>query len=325
MTHSARIGLVGCGRAAERIYLPAFGRVDTARLVAVADPSPDRRTIVADAADALGFATAEEMLSECELDAVIVATPPETHAELVEEALRADRAVLVEKPLASTLADARRLADAVETVDRPVLVGFNRRRLAVAERLRRLLRGAEGARIRLESEFHALPEVWDPVAGARDPLDDLASHHLDLFRFLAGSEIATIDARRLRAGGIELDVGLENGTRGRCAVSQGSTSSERLWVRLDSDGETGPDRRWLLRPSSNRLVPAGGVGRTALDRAAAIARRLRGRPDPMERSFAAQLRALVDCSRGSVAPTPDVSDGLAVVRAIHEAKARLRE
>lgn len=323
MSDRVRIGMAGCGRAAERIYLPAFEQVEAARLVAVADPSLERRRIVADAAGADAFGSLEEMLS-CEPDAVIVATPPETHGELAEAALRAGCSVLIEKPLASTLTDARRVVEMVEETGRPVLVGFNRRRLAAAGRLRRLLEEVEGTRIHLDSEFHALPEVWDPVAGARDAIDDLASHHLDLFRFLTGSEIETMDAHRIDGGGIELLVTLGSGARGRCTVSQGTRSRERVRVWMDSGVEGAPGRAWMLHPSSDRLTPPGGALRAGLDRFAALGRRLLGRPGPMARSFAAQLEALVDCARGTAAPTPNVRDGLAVVRAVERAKARLR-
>lgn len=336
----ARIGLIGCGRAAERIYLPAFARVSAARLAAVADPSAERRRIVAGAAGVPGFAAADEMISGSRLDAVIVATPPETHRELAEAALGRGLAVLVEKPLASTLVDARHLARTATESRGPLIVGFNRRRLSAAERLRDILRGIEDADFLIDSEFHALPAVWDPVAGARDPLDDLASHHLDLFRFLTGSEIEAIDARRLDTGAIELRMRLGSRARGRCTVSQGLTSRERLTARevkeigtaagaagaagavraaaADSSG-----RAWMLRPTSDRLTPVGGPLRTALDRTASISRRLRGRPDPMARSFAAQLEALVSCTRSAATPAPDVADGLAVVEAIETARSRL--
>lgn len=335
MITPARIGLIGCGRAAERIYLPAFARVAAARLAAVADPSAERRRIVAGAAGVPGFAAVDEMVSGCGLDAVIVATPPETHRPLVETALARGLAVLVEKPLASTLADARSMARAAGQARGPLVVGFNRRRLPAAERLREVVRGllrddehdprrtAGEAELLIDSEFHALPEAWDPVAGARDPLDDLASHHLDLFRFLTGAEIEDIEARRLASGAVELAMRLGSRTRARCTVSQGLTSRERVTVRqaATADGSQGT---WMLRPSSERLTPAGGGRRTAIDRVAAISRRLRGRPDPMARSFAAQLEALVACVRGTEAPSPDVADGLAVAEAVAAAREGLR-
>lgn len=330
-----RVGLIGCGRAAERIYLPAFARVPAARLAAVADPSAERRRIVSQAGGVPGFAAADEMLSATGLDAVIVATPPETHRPLAEAGIARGLAVLVEKPLASTLADARSMARAAEQARRPLVVGFNRRRLPAAERLREVVRGllrgeehrlppaAGEADILIDSEFHALPAAWDPVAGARDPLDDLASHHLDLFRFLTGAEIEDVQAECLDSGAIELEMRLGSRTRARCTVSQGLASRERVTVRRAGPAD-GTRRAWMLRPSSGRLTPAGGHRRTAIDRWAALSRRLRGEPDPMSRSFAAQLEALVACVRGTETPSPDVTDGLAVVEAVATARQGLR-
>lgn len=333
MTHTTsgplRIGLVGCGRAAERIYLPAFGRVPRARLAAVTDPDADRRALVTQAAGVPGFADVEAMLTGCELDAVVVAAPPEAHADVARAALRRSLAVLVEKPLAPDLAGARRIADAAAAAKRPVMVGFNRRRLPAAERLRRLLADVDHSTLEFSSEFHALPDAWDPVAGVRDPIDDLASHHLDLFRFLAGSDISAVDAER-RGGAVELAVRLESGARGRCIVSQGRANRERLAVvvreEAGGDGASGPDDldpRWLLRPSSDRLRPAGGIARMLLDRVDKLRRRAGGRPDPMARSFAAQLEAFVACVRAGVPPSPDVGDGMAVVRAVEAARRSL--
>ncbi|MGD8495717.1 MAG: Gfo/Idh/MocA family oxidoreductase, partial [Gemmatimonadales bacterium] len=258
-----RVGLVGCGRAAERIYLPAFGRVPGAGLAAVSDPNTGRRALVARAAGAPDFADVEEMLTRCELDAVVVAAPPEVHAPIAEAALRHSLAVLVEKPLAPDLVGARRIADAAAEAGRPVMVGFNRRRLPAVVRLRELLEPVDRSALEFDSEFHALPAAWDPVAGVRDPIDDLASHHLDLFQFLAGSEIAWVSAER-RGQAIELVVRLESGANGRCVVSQGQANRERLAVSVRDEAEgrggapdsAGADSRWWLRPSSDRLGPA---------------------------------------------------------------------
>lgn len=320
-----RIGLIGCGRAAERIYLPAFGRVTTARLAAVADPSPERRDLVGAVMDAPAFASAEEMLAACDLEAVIVATPPETHVELAAAALKRSLAVLVEKPLAPDMDDARRLAETAARVDRPVMVGFNRRRLAAAERLRALLASLDGGSVRIESEFHALPTVWDPVSGVRDPLDDLASHHLDLFRFLTGSEIESVDARRLERGGIALRLEMGSGARCLCEVSQGAASREQVTVFVEDEAGDAGSPKWCLRTGADRLTPAGGTGRLLLDRGTRLLRRIQGRPDPMARSFAMQLEIFVACAIGVAAPSPGVEDGVAVVRAVEAARARLED
>jgi predicted dehydrogenase len=291
--------------------------------VAVADPSDDRRRLVAGSAGVPSYGTVAEMILTTGLEALVVATPPETHRGVVETALAAGLPVLVEKPLAPSVPEARRLVQAAEHSSLPVLVGFNRRRLVAARRLRTVLEHVRQAEIEMESEFHALPSVWDPVAGARDPLDDLASHHLDLFRFLTGSDIVTIEADRRARGEVELRLRLESGARASCVVSQGLVSRERVSVRVRRSSKPGTTGAWMLRPSSDRITPAGGPARSVLDRAASILRRARRGADPMARSFEAQLRALVDCARGEGFAVPGVRDGLAVAEAVERARESL--
>ena len=106
------IGLLGCGRAAEQLHVPAILRTRETRLTAVCDPVPERRQLVARAAPGCrAFATAEELFASRSVDAVLVASPPETHVALAELALRAGVPVLVEMPLAGSLAEAIHLAE----------------------------------------------------------------------------------------------------------------------------------------------------------------------------------------------------------------------
>src|SRR5947209_4387468 len=96
------------------------------RLVAIADPSPG----AAELARATGtphFTDHRAMLDDAKPRAVVVATPNATHAQISVDCLEAGAAVLVEKPIADTLADARRICDASAAAGLPVLVGHQRR------------------------------------------------------------------------------------------------------------------------------------------------------------------------------------------------------
>jgi predicted dehydrogenase len=106
-----RVGLIGAGWVTQ-YHLQAWQKLaGKVQVVAIADPSADN---VASRADAFGiaqrFSSAQEMLDRCEIDAVDIAAPRAVHAELVR--LVADRgiSVICQKPLASTFAEAERLA-----------------------------------------------------------------------------------------------------------------------------------------------------------------------------------------------------------------------
>jgi glucose-fructose oxidoreductase len=111
-----RLAVVGLGRIARNAVLPAFARAPTCRLAALVSGNPRRRTRLArkyGAEIAVGYEDYGNLLSDGAIDAVYIALPNELHAEYVLRALRAGVHVLCEKPLATTLADAKRIAQQV--------------------------------------------------------------------------------------------------------------------------------------------------------------------------------------------------------------------
>jgi myo-inositol 2-dehydrogenase/D-chiro-inositol 1-dehydrogenase len=103
-------------------------RIPDARLVAVADPAPGAAERLT-AQLGTGRATSDptEVLADPAVEAVVIAAPARFHAELVEAAAAAGKAVFCEKPMATTLADADRAIAAARKAGVPLQVGFNRR------------------------------------------------------------------------------------------------------------------------------------------------------------------------------------------------------
>lgn len=122
------VGLVGAGRMGSFHAETLARRLPGARLAAVADPAPDAAQRLA---DRLGCPRAltdiGQLLADPAIDAVVIATPARTHADLVETAARAGKAIYCEKPMALTLADADRAIAAARQAGVPLQVGFNRR------------------------------------------------------------------------------------------------------------------------------------------------------------------------------------------------------
>src|SRR5687768_14381116 len=99
-----RIGLVGCGKVAG-IHFAALRSLPDAELVAVCDALPDRATAFAAKHNVRPFAGVPTMVREARVEAVIIGTPHPRHAEPAIQAAEAGVHVLVEKPLAASLAD----------------------------------------------------------------------------------------------------------------------------------------------------------------------------------------------------------------------------
>jgi predicted dehydrogenase len=99
-----RIGLVGCGKVAQ-VHFTALRALPDAELVAVCDALPDRAATFAAKHTGRAFADVPTMVREAKVEAVIIGTPHPRHAEPAIQAAEAGIHVLVEKPLAASLAD----------------------------------------------------------------------------------------------------------------------------------------------------------------------------------------------------------------------------
>ncbi|HEY0991347.1 MAG TPA: Gfo/Idh/MocA family oxidoreductase, partial [Kofleriaceae bacterium] len=112
------------------------------RLVAVAEPDATKRARIAELAPAARWtASAEEVLQAPDIDAVVIAAPAATHVRLALAAFEARKHVLVEKPLATTVADARRVAVAAARAGTVGMVGHLMVFHPAVRRIRDLLRG----------------------------------------------------------------------------------------------------------------------------------------------------------------------------------------
>ena len=176
-------------------------RVPGARLVAVADPVPGAADRVVTAVAAGRASTdAAEVIADPAVEAVVVAAPPGVHADMVEAAARAGKAVFCEKPMALTLADADRAVAAAAHAGVPLQVGFNRRFAAGFRAAHDVVASGRLGTPQLMRSLTRDPELADP--GAIKPwtmfLETLI-HDFDTLRWLnpgarAVSVHATADA-----------------------------------------------------------------------------------------------------------------------------------
>ena len=106
-----RLGIIGCGRITQTAHLPATLKARNVQLVAVSDASPRIAATIGEQYGVAAFTDNGEVLAS-DLDAVLIAVPDRLHLSLGLRAIESGRHVLLEKPLASTVVDARQLADA---------------------------------------------------------------------------------------------------------------------------------------------------------------------------------------------------------------------
>ena len=141
------------------------------------------------------------MLRGAELDAVIIALPTQMHAAAAARIAEAGKAFYLEKPIATTEADARLVRRAAAEAGVKAAVGFNRRAHPLYQRARHLLReGAIGAVHGVQTVFSepAPPDGLPAWKRKRETgggaLLDLGSHHVDLLRWLLDTDVETVSA-----------------------------------------------------------------------------------------------------------------------------------
>lgn len=143
-----RIGVVGAGAIAQVAHLPVLAKMRGAELVTLCDNDGVKARALADRFGIPDvFTDIEDLLSDGQLDAVVVATPNHLHEPHVLSALAAGMHVFCERPLALTSKGVERILTAAQRADRMVLVGNNHRFRSDVQAMDAFVRGGELGRL----------------------------------------------------------------------------------------------------------------------------------------------------------------------------------
>jgi predicted dehydrogenase len=281
MTTMKRLGVVGCGRAYQRLYGPALRHVKQLQVVGATDP----RFVPA----SLKSYPSLDRLLAAGVDCVLVLTPPAMHADHVGEAIEHGVQVLVEKPPA--LSSAETTAWAALGGDRFITPAFSRRYWPQ-------YRTAPAAQSEWRFELCTDPRGWGP-GHVSAPIYDLLPHAIDLARWCSNEEVSEIEARKTLEG-IEGTFALEGGRKFRWDVGHTRAYSELLEV-------DGAPVRWapgLLTRIGRRL---GFVPQRDVDAVAHLLRDWAAKLDggaPTTLPGFADARRCVEVLQGTLAQLP---------------------
>ena len=194
-----RWGIVGCGDVCEVKSGPGLYKAENSALVAVMRRNGE---LAADYARRHGVARwyddGDRLINDPEVDAVYIATPPDTHMEYTCKAAQAGKPVYVEKPMARTFDECQTMIRACEAAGVPLWVAYYRRRLPKFLKVQALLeQGAIGDVRSVLIRYYqplkstdAFPEQrsWrvDPEIAGAGLFLDLGSHMLDILDYLLG-------------------------------------------------------------------------------------------------------------------------------------------
>jgi phthalate 4,5-cis-dihydrodiol dehydrogenase len=195
-----RLGVAGLGRAFT-VMLPTLSADPRVELAAGADPRVEARQKFAADFHARAYASVEELCADDGIEAIYVATPHQFHAEHVAIAARQGKHVLVEKPMALTIADCRAMVDATEAAGVQLVVGHSHSFDAPIRRTREIVDGGAVGAVRMIMAFNYTdflyrprrPEELDTGQGG-GVIFNQAAHQIDIVRLLGGGRVRSVRA-----------------------------------------------------------------------------------------------------------------------------------
>lgn len=270
---TVKFAVLGAGRIGQ-VHARAIASVKGATLVAIADA-------VAPAAEAVraeygcDVRTIDAILASEDVDAVVICTPTDTHADLIEDFARAGKAIFCEKPVDLDLARVRACLKTVEDQKATLMVGFQRRFDPDFQALRSAIDAGqigEVEMVTLTSRDPGAPPV-DYIKRSGGIFRDMTIHDFDVARWMLGEEVATVYAAASNlvdpaigaAGDYDsVNVVLRTATGKQCTITNSRRATYGYDQRIEVHGSKGSVSVENHRTSRIEVANADGYTRPPL-------------------------------------------------------------
>lgn len=207
-------GVIGCGEVTEKKSGPAFSLVEGSRISAVMSRSAEKARSYAERHNIpKWYNDAQALISDPDVNAIYIATPPSSHVTYAIMALKAGKPVYVEKPLAASYMDCQRVIRISRETGIPCFVAYYRRCLPYFQKVKELVvNNSIGRIINVQIRFSCPPRDLDynstslPWRVQRDIAGggyfyDLAPHQIDLLQEIFGP-IVHVSGYHANRGGL---------------------------------------------------------------------------------------------------------------------------
>ena len=306
-----RFGVLGAGRIGN-VHAKTIAGSGRASVAYVADAIPESAQKLAAAVGAKA-ATVDEIIAARDVDAILIGTPTDTHADLIEQAARAGKAILCEKPVSLSVERIEKCLPVVDKAGVPLLIGFNRRYDPNFRNLQQRLAAGEIGDVEILtiiSRDPAPPPV-SYIERSGGLYRDMMIHDFDMARFLlGGDEIVSVHA----LGSVLTDPAIKPTGDVDTAVVHMRTAGGRLVVITNSRRATyGYDQR-IEAHGSKGMLRAGNIHMTTVEKANAegfTADVIQNFfIDRYAAAYAAEINAFLDAVEKGTKPKADGHDGL---------------
>lgn len=196
-------GMIGAGDVTQKKSAPSFNKIARSELVAVGSRTPENaRRFAVENKIRKSYGDPMQVITDPEVDAVYIATPPGSHAEYALKAIEAGKPVYIEKPMARTYRECLQINEAAARNNVPVFVAYYRRSLEYFQRVKEILVRGELGKIltlHIDQHFKARPEDFNrelppwrivPEISGGGYFHDMGCHALDILFYLFGDPVA---------------------------------------------------------------------------------------------------------------------------------------
>jgi len=308
------LGLIGLGWWGSELA-DAVDRGGAGRVVTCFARSEDSRADFSARHQCRTATSLDELLSDPEVEAVLIATSHQSHRDLVEQAATAGKHIFVEKPLTTTVADGEACVAAAHSAGVILQVGHQRRRTAANRRIKTMLEAGEIGDIETVVAHQSIPNGfkmpehawrWSPEQSPLGSMTSLGVHKIDTMHYLVGP-IARVSAFT------------------RAGRSRPIDEATVLALEFES-GALGTLTTSFFTPVVNEIAVFGTLA-AAYNTSAGSRLSLQGRDDPAPREVELtaidpvvdQLVGFADAVRGVGPVEPDGQTALAVVAVMEAA------
>ena len=323
-----RFALLGAGRIG-KVHARAVTGNPNAILTAVADALPQAAETIA-TQYGCPVRTIDEIEASSDVNAVVICTPTNTHADLIERFARAGKAIFCEKPIDLDVARVKVCLEVVKQTGAKLMVGFNRRFDPHFAAVRQAIEDGkigEVEMVQITSRDPGPPPL-DYIRTSGGIFRDMTIHDFDMARFLLGEEPDTVfatasvlvDPEIGKAGDFDsASVVLATASGRQCTISNSRRATYGYDQRIEVHGSLGAVAAENQRAVSIEVANAQGYLRPPL---------LDFFRNRYTAAYAAEMAAFIDAIVGDRAPSPSGRDGLAALiladaalRSVSEGKA----
>ncbi|HEV7718183.1 MAG TPA: inositol 2-dehydrogenase [Arsenicitalea sp.] len=305
-----RFGVLGAGRIG-KVHARTLHESGRAQVAYVADAVPEAAAALAASVGAK-VASVDDVIAARDVDAILICSPTDTHADLIEQAARAGKAVLCEKPVSLSVERIEQCLAVVEKAGVPLMIGFNRRYDPNFAQLQQRLRAGEIGDVEMVtiiSRDPAPPPV-SYIERSGGLYRDMMIHDFDMARFLLGEEPVVVHA----LGSVLTDPAIKPTGDVDTAVVHMQTASGKVVVITNSRRATyGYDQRLEVHGSKG-MLRAGNIHASTLERADAggftsdVIQNFF--IDRYQAAYAAEIAAFLAAMETGMAPSASGYDGL---------------